>query len=78
VNLHVPPELEDKLTRLAAKTGRTIDPGALDLLASFLTMMNGSGAGWRTAGSLPMTKSLLARTAGIAVGDARLMDGRRF
>jgi predicted transcriptional regulator len=29
-----PPELEAKLTRLAAETGRTIDQVALDLLAS--------------------------------------------
>ena len=30
----VPPELEAKLTRLAAETGRTVDQVALDLLAS--------------------------------------------
>ena len=29
----VPPELEAKLTRLAADTGRTVDQVALDLLA---------------------------------------------
>ena len=34
MNLQVPPELEAKLTRLAAKTGRTADQVALDLLAS--------------------------------------------
>jgi predicted transcriptional regulator len=34
MNLHVPPELEAKLTRLAADTGRTVDQVALDLLAS--------------------------------------------
>lgn len=34
MNLHVPPELEAKLTRLAAETGRTADQVALDLLAS--------------------------------------------
>ena len=34
MNLHVPPELEAKLTRLAAETGRTVDEVALDLLAS--------------------------------------------
>jgi predicted transcriptional regulator len=34
VNLQVPPELEAKLTRLAAETGRTADQVALDLLAS--------------------------------------------
>lgn len=34
VNLQVPPELEAKLTRLAAETGRTVDQVALDLLAS--------------------------------------------
>ena len=34
MNLQVPPELEAKLTRLAADTGRTIDQVALDLLAS--------------------------------------------
>ena len=36
MNLQVPPELEAKLTRLAAETGRTIDCVALDLLASSL------------------------------------------
>lgn len=34
MNLRVPPELEAKLTRLAAETGRTVDQVALDLLAS--------------------------------------------
>ena len=34
VYLQVPPELEAKLVRLAAKTGRTADQVALDLLAS--------------------------------------------
>jgi predicted transcriptional regulator len=34
MNLQVPPELEAKLTRLAAETGRTADEVALDLLAS--------------------------------------------
>jgi predicted transcriptional regulator len=34
MNLKVPPELEAKLTRLAAETGRTADQVALDLLAS--------------------------------------------
>jgi predicted transcriptional regulator len=34
MNLQVPPELEAKLTRLAAETGRTVDQAALDLLAS--------------------------------------------
>ena len=34
MNLQVPPELEAKLTRLAAETGRTVDQVALDLLAS--------------------------------------------
>lgn len=34
MNLEVPPELEAKLTRLAAETGRTVDQVALDLLAS--------------------------------------------
>ena len=33
MNLQVPPELEAKLTRLAAETGRTADQVALDLLA---------------------------------------------
>ncbi|MGH9204584.1 MAG: CopG family ribbon-helix-helix protein [Vicinamibacterales bacterium] len=32
--MQVPPELEAKLTRLAAKTDRTVDQVALDLLAS--------------------------------------------
>jgi predicted transcriptional regulator len=34
MNLQVPPELEAKLARLAAETGRTTDQVALDLLAS--------------------------------------------
>jgi predicted transcriptional regulator len=34
MNLQVPPDLEAKLTRLAAETGRTADQVALDLLAS--------------------------------------------
>ena len=34
MNLQVPPELEAKLTRLAAETGRTVDQVALDLLTS--------------------------------------------
>jgi predicted transcriptional regulator len=34
MNLHVPPELEAKLTRLAEETGRTVAQVALDLLAS--------------------------------------------
>ncbi len=34
MNLQVPPELEVKLNRLAAKTGRTVDQVALDLLVS--------------------------------------------
>src|SRR5687768_2731264 len=34
MNLQVPPELEAKLTRLAAETGRTADQVALDLLAT--------------------------------------------
>ena len=34
MELHVPPELEAKLTRMAAETGRTADEVALDLLAS--------------------------------------------
>lgn len=34
MNLQVPPELEAKLSRLAAETGRTVDQVALDLLAT--------------------------------------------
>ena len=34
MNLQVPPELEAKLTRLAAETGRSVDQVALELLAS--------------------------------------------
>ena len=34
MNLEVPPELEAKLIRLAAETGRTVDQVVLDLLAS--------------------------------------------
>jgi predicted transcriptional regulator len=34
MNLQVPPELETKLARLAAETGRTVDQVALDLLAT--------------------------------------------
>jgi hypothetical protein len=35
MNLQVPPELEAKLTRLAAETGRIVDQVALDLVAMF-------------------------------------------
>lgn len=34
MELHVPPELEAKLNRLAAETGRPADQVALDLLAN--------------------------------------------
>lgn len=34
MELHVPPELEAKLTRMAAETGRTADQVALDLLTN--------------------------------------------
>jgi len=34
MNLQVPPELEAKLTRLAAETGRAVDQVALDLLTN--------------------------------------------
>ena len=34
MNLQVPPELEAKLTRLAAETGRTADQVAVDLLTT--------------------------------------------
>ena len=34
MNLQVPPELEAKLTRLAADTGRAVDQVALDLLSN--------------------------------------------
>ena len=34
MDLHVPPELEAKLTRLAAESGRNVDQVALDLLTS--------------------------------------------
>ncbi len=34
MDLQVPPDLEAKLTRLAAETGRTVDQVALDLLVS--------------------------------------------
>lgn len=34
MNLQVPPELEAKLNRVAAETGRTADQVALDLLVS--------------------------------------------
>lgn len=34
MNLQVPPELEAKLARLAAETGRTAEQVALDLLTS--------------------------------------------
>jgi predicted transcriptional regulator len=34
MNLQVPPELEAKLARMAAETGRTVDQVAIDLLAS--------------------------------------------
>jgi predicted transcriptional regulator len=34
MDLQVPPELEARLARLAAQTGRTVDEVAVDLLAS--------------------------------------------
>jgi len=34
MDLQVPPELEEKLNRLAAQTGRTVDQVALDLLSN--------------------------------------------
>ena len=34
MDLHVPPELEAKLSRLAAESGRNVDHVALDLLTS--------------------------------------------
>ena len=34
MHLQVPPELEARLTRLAAETGRTVDQMTLDLLAT--------------------------------------------
>jgi predicted transcriptional regulator len=34
MNLEVPPELEAKLTRMAAETGRTVDQVAIDLLST--------------------------------------------
>ena len=34
MTLQVPPELEAKLARLAAQTGRTVDQVALDLLSN--------------------------------------------
>jgi predicted transcriptional regulator len=34
MDLQVPPELEAKLNRLAAQTGRTVDQVALDLLSN--------------------------------------------
>jgi predicted transcriptional regulator len=37
MDLHVPPELEAKLSRLAEGSGRTVDQIALDLLAGSVT-----------------------------------------
>ena len=37
MDLHVPPELEAKLARLAEGSGRTVDQVALDLLAGSVT-----------------------------------------
>lgn len=34
MDLHVPPELEARLSRLAAESGRNVDQVALDLLTS--------------------------------------------
>lgn len=36
MDLQVPPELEARLARLAAQTGRTVDEVAVDLLASLM------------------------------------------
>jgi hypothetical protein len=82
MNLHVPPELEAKLTRLAAETGRTVDQVALELLRARWTTTNGSGAKSRRAGSPPVkadcstTRMSPLGWTGAIVADARPLDGR--
>ena len=56
MNLQVPPELEAKLTRLAAETGRTADQVAIDLLASSWITTSGSAARLKRVG-LPRVKA---------------------
>ena len=78
--LKVPPELEAKLARLAAQTGRTVEQVALDLLASSVIMKNGSDAKSRRV-ERPLVKvdcsttmrSSIESTSAIAA-DARSME----
>jgi predicted transcriptional regulator len=86
MNLQVPPELEAKLMRLAAETGRTVDQVALDLLASsvdhdewFRREVERAVFPLAKAGCSTTTKSPLAWASAIAA-DARPLDhgrGRR-
>lgn len=65
MDLHVPPELEAKLTRLAVETGRTVDQVALDLLASSIDhdewfraeVEKGRAAACEGIGSAKLTRS---------------------
>ena len=84
MNLQVPSELEAKLTRLAAETGRTADQVALDLSASsvdhdewFRAEVEKGRAAARE-GRRSSTMTWLLGWIGAIAADARpLDDGRR-
>jgi hypothetical protein len=84
MNLHVPPELEEKLMRLAAETGRTADQVALDLLASSVDHDESFRTGSKRvapprvkAGCSTTMMSLLVGIGDIAADAHPLDDGRR-
>jgi len=64
MNLQVPPELEAKLTRLAAETGRTADQVALDLLASSMDHDECSARRSKKAVSLPVKAGCWSQRSG--------------
>jgi hypothetical protein len=83
MNLQVPPELEAKLTRLAAQTGRTADQVAIDLLVSsvdhdewFRGEVERVGLLRVRADCSSMTMSSLAWTSAIEADARPLDDGR--
>jgi hypothetical protein len=80
MDLHVAPELEAKLNRLAAESGRNVDQVALDLLNSlvdhaewFRRESNEAAPRLATVGCWTMTRSPLASTRA-TVPDARPLD----
>ena len=80
MDLHVPPELEAKLNRLAAGTGRDAEQVALDLLANSLEHDDGSGVKWRRAesphmrGGYSIARSSWPESNSAIVPDARPLD----